>query len=176
MQDLGYVLPGVGRVPLWGKGGALVGWATVELADLSLVTRSRWRRYGDGYAYRIIRVPGVGRRNQYMHHVVLGVPYGTSMQDGVRTEVDHINRNRLDNRRSNLRIVTRAQNMQNRSKGTGTTSRFRGVSRHSQNGKWWVARGKKDGRTIYLGIYEDEEEAGRVAAEFRKQHHPFSFD
>lgn len=43
-------------------------------------------------------------------------------------QIDHINGNRLDNRKSNLHFVTRSQNIQNRNKLSGCTSEYIGVS------------------------------------------------
>ncbi len=174
MQRAAYRLHGVGRVPLWRRNRSIAGWATVDLEDLPLVRGSRWYRNG-AYAVRSIQVPGVGKRGEYMHLVVLGIEYGASKRSGIRVEADHKDRNGLNNRRSNLRVVTRAQNMQNRSKSAGTTSRFRGVYWHKRAAKW-SARGKKQGRMVYLGLFESEEDAARVAAEFRREHHPYSID
>lgn len=62
--------------------------------------------------------------------------------------VDHINHNTLDNRKCNLRVVTKAQNMMN--------SNFKGVSR---NGCKWYAHIKINQKMLNLGYYLDEEEA-----------------
>lgn len=73
-------------------------------------------------------------------------------------EVDHINRNGLDNRRCNLRPATRSQNLQNATKHYSGTSHFKGVCwsmrRHN-----WRATIKVGGRYIHLGYFEDEIEA-----------------
>lgn len=69
--------------------------------------------------------------------------------------VDHINNNRLDNRKSNLRIVTRNQNAQNRQVVENTSSSYIGV--------YWNDRRKVWYSTIYqqkfLGSFKDEIEA-----------------
>jgi len=73
-------------------------------------------------------------------------------------EVDHINRNGLDNRRCNLRLATRTQNLQNAAKHRGGTSHFKGVCwsmRHHN----WRATIKASGHYIHLGYFEDEIEA-----------------
>lgn len=98
-----------------------------------------------------------------MNREILGLKHGDKRQ------AEHKNRNRLDNRRLNLRVATNAQNAQNRSAAgnQGTTSRFRGVSKH-KDGKW-LAQVYVDGKQNYLGLYQDEEEAGRVTAAARKR-------
>ena len=70
-------------------------------------------------------------------------------------EIDHVNRVRDDNRWCNLREVTKAQNMAN--SVTRSRSRIRGVSR-SQSGRW-RAQITANGRTRYLGTYDDVESA-----------------
>jgi HNH endonuclease/AP2 domain len=65
----------------------------------------------------------------FMHHKVLGIDSSI--------EVDHQDRNRLDCRRSNLRIATHAQNMANKPKKVGDfTSKYKGVSFDARRGRW----------------------------------------
>ena len=68
--------------------------------------------------------------------------------------VDHINGNGLDNRRSNLRIVTRQQNTFN-SVHKGGTSKYKGVALDKESGLWraYIA---KDGKRTWLGRFPDE--------------------
>jgi hypothetical protein len=70
--------------------------------------------------------------------------------------VDHINGDKLDNRRSNLRPVTNSQNMMNRGKTCANTSGYKGVFK---NRSLWMARIKVDGEPIYLGSFVTKEEA-----------------
>lgn len=71
--------------------------------------------------------------------------------------VDHKNGDTLDNRKSNLRIATRSENVRNSRRRAGT-SKYKGVSRGSGNGRW-AARITKDNRTVALGSFETEIEA-----------------
>jgi len=81
--------------------------------------------------------------------------------------VDHINHNTLDNRRSNLRNVTRAENQQNIKEIIQTNkSGYRGVSWHSP-GKKWRARSRVNGSEVHLGLFSDINEAAKVACDFR---------
>ncbi len=98
-----------------------------------------------------------------VHRWVLG------LQRGDRRIGDHINGNRLDNRRSNLRIVDASGSSQNVS-GRGR-SRFRGV--YPQSSGRWQAKVKFRGRTHYLGTFETEEEAAAVAEAKRCEVMPF---
>ncbi len=74
----------------------------------------------------------------------------TDCPDGM--QVDHINGDSLDNRRSNLRICESRQNHKNKTKMTGTTSKFKGVY-WSKLYNRWVAIICNDGKKIYLGKY-----------------------
>lgn len=86
-----------------------------------------------------------------MHRLLIYVPPGF--------EVDHINRNGLDNRRANLRTCTKSENAANREKvGGDTSSKYKGVHRRADSGKW-MARIKVNGRRRSLGCFYSEEEA-----------------
>lgn len=100
------------RVPLL-KFDQVVGWAVIDLDDLPLVTGYRWGMLKSGntsYAFRQEHIPGTsnGCRATYLHRVILGLPQGT----GHGVVADHIDRNGLNDRRSNLRAVTSAENSQ----------------------------------------------------------------
>jgi hypothetical protein len=79
-------------------------------------------------------------------------------------EGDHINGNRLDCRRENLRIVTPAQNRHNRAAKARGASQHRGVDRF--RGKW-RARGSLNGRCVFLGLFVEEEDAAAAASAWR---------
>lgn len=85
-----------------------------------------------------------------MHHLVGGTP-----PQGM--EADHINRDSLDNRCSNLRFVTAHENLLNRKTFKNSKSGIKGVS-ILPNGKWRVRR-KINGRLVYLGTFNTIEEA-----------------
>lgn len=87
-------------------------------------------------------------------------------------EVDHINGNKLDNRGDNLRCCTRQENLENRTTVYGK-SKYRGVYWYARDGIW-VAQMKVRGTRHYLGRFEDEDEAGRVAAQARALAMPFT--
>lgn len=97
------------------------------------------------------------RGGVYLHRFIAGVTPSDAF------EVDHIDGNGLNNSRSNLRVVTHAEQMQNVLQTTGS-SRFRGVTRH---GNRWIAQMQSGGVNKHLGIFDDEEEAARIAANAR---------
>jgi hypothetical protein len=97
---------------------------------------------------------------EFLHRCILTVPQGL--------EVDHINGDPLDNRRANLRFVTRSQNEQNKKRARADSSiGIRGVERRCRN--TYGAIVQVDGRRFRRGPFETPEEAGVVAAELRRQ-------
>ena len=91
-------------------------------------------------------------KRRYLHRILFkDLPKGMV--------VDHLNGNGLDNRRSNLRIVSHQQNTRNRSGSQkNSKSGVRGVYWHKQRGKW-AACIRHNGKNISLGLYDDLEEA-----------------
>lgn len=79
-------------------------------------------------------------------------------------DIDHINHNMLDNRRANLRICTRSQNLQNRkgAQRNNLSSGIRGVS-WDRNRRKWIAHVTVKGKQIFLGRYDDIAEAEMAA-------------
>jgi len=90
----------------------------------------------------------------YLHRDIMG------LSPGDKLEVDHINRNTLDNRKVNLRFATRAQNSRNRGpRKNKKTSKYVGVS--FTNNKWRaVVRHKY--KNIHVGYFNDEMEAAKA--------------
>ena len=76
-------------------------------------------------------------------------------------QIDHINRNKLDNRRENLRLVRRSYNLQNRNKFKHSVSNYVGVTFDCKKNvkKPWISRITKDRKRIYLGSFKTELEA-----------------
>lgn len=80
-------------------------------------------------------------------------------------EIDHIDRNRTNNRIVNLRSITNAQNTQNRTLSSNNTSKYSGVS--FRNGRW-SARTNLNKKRIWLGLYSSPEEAAEAIKEFHE--------
>src|SRR5688572_18562346 len=120
------------RVPLTSH-GKVVAYATIDADDAPWAAQWSWGLTPRGdYA---VRGGGVT-----MHRELLGL----TSNDGLYG--DHINRDTLDNRRSNLRAVTPLGNAQNVSLRADSTSGYRGVSWSQTRGMWWAyvhVQGKK---------------------------------
>lgn len=117
------------------------------------------------YAYGVENV-GKKQAHFYIHRYLMAARKGI--------QVDHINHNTLDNRKSNLRLVTAAQNAQNKNGARkDSTSGLRGVT-WSERDKRWRAQITLNRKAIHLGSFKDKEEANRVVTEARAKYMPFS--
>lgn len=148
------------QIPIRARDGSVRTYALVDDED-AWAAELRWS-WCRGYAKRRVQ----HRRATCLlalHRCVLGLLPG----DGL--EGDHINGNKLDNRRANLRVVTHAQNMQNQRANTGGTSRARGVSWDARRGRWF-AKVQVAGVQHALGRFHTEHEAAAAAALFRAKH------
>lgn len=88
-----------------------------------------------------------------MHRQIMGFP------DGM--QVDHIHGNTLDNRRSELRLATNAENSRNSKRPRNNTSGFKGVT-WKKSIQRWIAQISIDGVNTHLGYFETPE-AGHAA-------------
>lgn len=121
----------------------------IDDADLGTVGRWSWTLSTGGYAMRGVYRSG-RTSTSYMHRELMGAPKGV--------EVDHINGDRLDNRRSNLRLVSRSENMQNlRSARSDSKTGVRGVE-PARNGRF-RARIYRNSKPIEVGTYDTLSEA-----------------
>lgn len=148
-------------IPLTGKRAA-GRVAIVDEADYKIVFGHTWyfrEQQGDDqhrsvgpYAKTTMKIDG-RPVVLLMHQLITGWPL-----------TDHRNGNGLDNRRSNLRHATPAQNAYNAQGQLGHSSRFKGVTWHKGVRKW-QATIKAEGKNHYLGVFESEEDAARAYEE-----------
>ena len=150
-------------IPLIRRDGTVIAHALVDDGDATSVSKWAWHLTPGGYA---VRSGGTGVTIS-MHRWILGLKPGNPLQG------DHRNRNKLDNRRSNLRIVTSAQQSQNISAVEGKASRYRGVSRAKDK---WRAAITIQGKTRSLGVFVLEERAALEALWARRKHYPYSVE
>ena len=106
--------------------------AVIDAADVELVAGMLWcadvRYKKDGSIRTVYAVGGDRGRTVLLHRVIAGTPVGM--------ETDHRDRDGLNNRRSNLRNATIAQNRQNAAISADNTSGVKGVCRDKWTGKW----------------------------------------
>lgn len=124
-------------------------FAVVDDDDFAVLNQHNWYYTPIGYAAR--NIPGGKYRTiLYMHKVISG-NLGKSI-------TDHINMNKLDNRKSNLRVATTTQNVLNRGLQKNNTSGCKGVSWHKKL-KLWRVRVKLNGVEKSCGYFKDLESA-----------------
>lgn len=129
-------------------------YAIVDVALYDFLMQWRWRCYtyrADVPLYVVTKAKsGINEnfRGVKMHHIILGIP---SSQ-----HVDHINRDELDNRRSNFRLSDPWIDACNRGKRRDNTIGFTGVRK---NGNRYAALIGYKGRRIWIGSFSTAEEA-----------------
>lgn len=137
-------------------------FALVDNEDFEKVNKYKWCFQTRGYAYRHAPAEFYSRGCVlYMHRIIMNAP------DGI--EVDHINGDKLDNRRENLRFANRSQNSRNTPKRKNGTSGFKGVTFVKRLSKW-KAQIEIDNRGKYLGVFLDKEDAARAYDEVAKMY------
>jgi hypothetical protein len=169
---------GAALLPLHDRRREIIAWAVIDVEDYERLVAFDWHLKGNGYVVRNVPHPAGGRNRHgrirqtqlSLHRAVMGLRFGDP------PKVDHRDHDPLNNRKSNLRIGTHAENLQNRrGANRGSSSKYRGVSWDREKRKW-IAYGTLDGKFNYLGQYDEEEEAGKVAADWRREHMPFTND
>ena len=124
------------RIPLSRKRIAII-----DEEDYEKVSKYKWYCSSVGYANHKSKGACLA-----MHRYIL------DLNDRKMT-VDHINGNKLDNRRCNLRICTQRLNTKNKTKQYDNKSGYKGVYLHSS--KKWVTNISVDNKTVYVGIFSD---------------------
>jgi hypothetical protein len=127
----------------------------VDASDYDMLRQYRWAHDGQGYAKAHVK----GKGTVGMHRLLLGEPEGKV--------VDHINRNRRDNRRENLRAITPMQNAWNRTP-IASLSGFKGVA--LRNGKW-TASITVERNTLYIGSFDTPELAALAYNDMAREYH-----
>lgn len=120
----------------------------IEESDYNLISEYLWCESKEGYA----RTTSKSNKNKsiLMHRLIFG--------NRSPELIDHINGNKLDNRRCNLRGCSNSQNQMNRQVSKNKSSQYKGVHWASDRGKW-RALIQKDKATYRLGDFETEDAA-----------------
>lgn len=125
--------------------------ALVDDNDYERVARFKWSfdgRYAQSW---------IAGRQVRLHCFILVTEQGEEVAEQGE-EVDHIDGDKLNCQKFNLRPATRSTNMQNLPK-RGGTSRYKGVSKNNGSGKLWRAFIRINGRSRSLGYHDTEEDA-----------------
>ena len=134
--------------------------ALVDDEDFERVNQFKWyakkskRTY---YAVHTIHKHGKIK----MHRFILNV-------NNADIQVDHVDRNGVNNQKENMRLCTNRQNTYNKSPKPNCSSKFKGVS-ILKNKKSYRARINKGEKLIHLGCFEVEEDAARMYDKIAKE-------
>lgn len=115
-------------------------------------SKYKWHFHINGYA--------VNNRNKRLHRFIMNAPD--------KMDIDHINGNKLDNRRKNLRLCSRRENLRNQKMHKDNRSGYKGVTYH-QN--MWRARICVNYKRIELGCYKKIEDAVKAYNEAAIKYH-----
>lgn len=117
----------------------------------------------DGKTYRVVRI---GKSLLYMHRVAIIMSFGNI---SILDEVDHSDGNGLNNSISNLRTVSRNENMRNTKIRSDNTSGVVGVIWDKRYSKWQV-RIHFDGRAIHIGYFSSFDSAVKARKDAEVQY------
>lgn len=134
--------------------------ALIDTEDINLVKEYTWRLNRNGYAVSEYRESTNKSKRIQMHRLINKTPYNYL--------TDHINHNKLDNRKINLRTCTKSQNAMNISKNKGKTSLKRGVSYQSRD-RLWIANICVNGKRL-IKHFKTEEEAIEQRNEWEEEY------
>ena len=109
----------------------------------------------------------ISGRRVLLHREIIGIK---TDYKHIKTQVDHINSNSLDNRKSNLRICSNSQNSKNRSIGSNNRSGYKGVFFHKRS-KSWQAMIRVDGKRLWLGSFKNKKDAAIKYNQSAKENH-----
>lgn len=132
--------------------------AIVDDSDFSELVKYRWSLSGRGYAARATSQEGT----IYMHRLLLDAPKGK--------QVDHINGNKLDNRKNNLRLCNNFENNVHRGLRKNNTSGYKGVIWNKQRRKW-AAIIRTGSKRLWVCFSDDPIEAAKAYNEAAKKYH-----
>lgn len=126
----------------------------VALVDKDVYDRvkdKRWRKSTDGYVVRYASFTEEESRKKYLHREVL-----KARKNDI---IDHISRDKLDNRKSNLRLVTTSQNGMNRGVNYNSETGFKGST--IERGRY-VSKITNEGAIEYIGTFLTAEDAAKA--------------
>lgn len=142
-------------------------FAVIDAGDAEAVSKYVWRSQDcDGRFYAVTTTTdGDGAHTLSLHRMLWA-----HWKLPATPEIDHRNTDGLDNRRENLRAATHAQNMWNQRRRGSNTSGHKGVN-WDERTQSWAARYQKDGRTFFLGRFDDVDVAAAVRRAAVEQQH-----
>lgn len=129
----------------------------VDDEDFERLNKYKWYLGTSGYVVRVVYLGGGVKdkiqKQVYIHRIILNCPIGKF--------TDHINHNKLDNRKSNLRICSLTENNFNKKTQSNNKSGYKGVYWDKFRNKW-VAQFHLNRKHYYIGRFDDKIEAAKA--------------
>lgn len=138
------------EIPLKNNKGEIVDYAIVSEEDFEHLDKFKWCKNNDGYV-----VGKINRKSYRIHRYIMIIILGIELTH--KQLVDHINNNKLDNTRDNLRVVTNSENSRNRQKQKNASSKYIGVCFAKDKNKWQTNI-QINGKSLYA-VYDNEIDA-----------------
>lgn len=126
----------------------------VDIEDIDRIISSSWSISSSGYVHATIKGKDV-----LLHRYLVGAQEGK--------QVDHISGDKLDNRKSNLRICSALENNKNTKISKLNTSGIKGVH-YDKHAKKWRAVITCNGKYMHLGLFTSMEDAGKARQKAEK--------
>lgn len=163
----------VAKIQLYNKKQEVVGEALIDKEDVPLISSYKWRLNKGGTnrskCSGVLTGNGKGTYTNSLHRHIMNCPKDMY--------VDHINGNRLDNRKCNLRICTNQENAFNTTERINNASGYKGIWFDKSRNKW-TSEIKYNSKKIFIGRYDTIEDAAftRFYAESLLQKEFMSFE
>lgn len=140
-------------IPIFNRRGHVIDGSIVDAEDANWLSSIMWTKHTQGYA-----IKSFGRYTRLRLKMATEIinRYDLAVAGKV---IDHINRNPLDNRKRNLRLVTPSENSANRDIDHNNTSKYRGVTANRSFASPWSAQITKNFIHHHLGVFGTEIEA-----------------
>lgn len=137
-------------------------YAVVDDED-AVLAAVKWRLHNHGYACRSGEKP----KSTILLHRVIAARMGLDLEGKM---VDHIDQDRLNNRRLNIRAATMAENQRNRSAQRNSSSGYKNI-RWRERYKKWTTHITVNKKQIHIGHFSTLQEAVEAQAEAARRHH-----
>lgn len=131
----------------------------IDEEDYPLFTMFNWyikttpsnKKYLVSYSQKVVNGKVLYNKKFSLHRVITNAPSDK--------EIDHINQNTLDNRKCNLRICDKSDNLKNKSKYKNNTTGYKGVTKKNGRRKKYMTQISIDGKTKFIGSFLTAKEA-----------------
>lgn len=138
----------------------------IDSENLDLISSYNWYLHPrTGYVRGRPKGKGAAKSKfMAMHRLIMGLSFDDDL------EIDHINGDRLDSRKQNLRICTHKNNLKNRRSDKNSSSKYLGVCWNKSKSKWQAGIGY-DGKSKTLGLFEKEIDEAKAYDEAARIYH-----